>query len=102
MSDRKILIHLEVAVHDEADEGRTEHEIAADVLRHLGPRSWDVVNRRGSFPMIRHDKPSLEITVPLVAEACVDCGRPVEFVDDNWRHVDPEASCFLHPAREEN
>jgi polyhydroxyalkanoate synthesis regulator phasin len=44
-----------------------------------------------------------EIREELVerGEICPDCGRDVEYVDDNYRHVDPEAFCFLYPAREE-
>lgn len=30
---------------------------------------------------------------------CVDCHKPVEFVNDRWQHVDPTASCFLYAAR---
>jgi len=35
------------------------------------------------------------------ATTCPDCHKPVEFVDDNWRHVDPKAACFLYGARDE-
>jgi hypothetical protein len=32
---------------------------------------------------------------------CPDCGKPTEYVDEQWRHVDPTARCFLHAARED-
>lgn len=32
---------------------------------------------------------------------CPDCGKATEYVRDQWRHVDPAASCFLYAARVE-
>lgn len=30
------------------------------------------------------------------ADDCPDCGRPVEYVNDRHRHVDPLATCWLY------
>lgn len=35
-----------------------------------------------------------------MGDICPDCGNPTEFVDERWRHVDPNLACFLYPARE--
>jgi hypothetical protein len=42
----------------------------------------------------------LEALASLDVEPCADCGQPVEYVDDQWRHVDPTVECFLHRARD--